>query len=62
MSDEAATGHMAEAVQEIIKANGGGRGDYLIICEASSDEDGMLFTWRWAWSPRAPRHGGRAGT
>jgi hypothetical protein len=61
VSDEAANKHMGDAVAEIIKANGSAHGDYLITCEATGDEDGWMYTWRWAWSPKAPEFGGRGG-
>ena len=56
----AAEPHMADAVQEIVTGNGRAHGDYLIVCQATSDENGVLYSWRWAWSPKAPEHVGRA--
>lgn len=62
VSDEAADTHMARAVAEIVSANGGAHGDYLVVMQAANDKDGLLYTWRWAWSPQAPVHSGDAVT
>lgn len=59
MTDKAAEPHMAGAVREIIDGNARAHGDYLIVCQATADENGVLYSWRWAWSPQAPEHVGR---
>jgi hypothetical protein len=58
VSDQSAGPHMAAAIGEIIAGNGGADGDYLIVAEAVVDGGGWIYSWRWAWSPQAPRHDG----
>jgi len=59
VTDEAITGHVAKVVEGVIAVNGGGHGDYLLVVQASNGEDGLMFTWQWAWSPQVPKHTGK---
>ena len=59
MTDKTAGPHMENAIREIVDGNNWAHGDYLIVAQASVDENGLLYTWRWAWSPKAPEHVGR---
>lgn len=58
MSDETAEPHMQSAIAEIVDGNHWAAGDYLLVAEATVDEGGLLYTWRWAWSPKAQEHTG----
>jgi hypothetical protein len=61
MSDKTAGPHMEDAIREIIDGNNRADGDYLIVAQAAVDENGLLYSWRWAWSPQAPHHTGQIG-
>jgi hypothetical protein len=53
-SEKLAEPHIAAAVKEIIDGNGKAEGEYIIVINPVVQDETIIYSWRWFWSPKAP--------
>lgn len=51
--------HIAAAVAKMVEQQHGAEGEYVIVIDVKAAPDGIVYTWKWLWSPAVPKHIGR---
>lgn len=53
-AEEKAEPFVMSAITEIVAGNNRAEGDYILVANMTVDSEGLLYTWQWFWSPKAP--------